>query len=371
MLLKTALRRELANLAGVVFSALFTILVTTMLVRMLGRAASGRVDTASVLPLLAFSTVNYLSVLLVLTLYCAVLIAFTRAWRDSEMVIWQANGLSIASWIRPVLGFALPFALLIGLLSLVVAPWANVQSGEYQARFEQRQDISRVAAGQFRESAAGTRVFFVESLDDEQTEVRNVFVTQQRDEQLMVLVSASGRVVVQPDDERFLVLERGRRYDGAAAQGELRMMSFDRYGLRLEPQGAEATTRSAKALTTAELIASPTPRNRGELVWRIAQPVSALLLALLAIPLASVNPRMGRSINLVIALLIYVTYNNLMTLTQAWVAQERMPFWLGVWIVHAGLALIAGWMFFTRTRLPWRSPWRWLPRRSLRSRRAS
>src|SRR5690606_37414551 len=130
MLLKTSLRRELGSLAGVVFSALLTILVTTTLVRMLGRAAVGRVDTASVLPLLAFTTVNYLSILLVLTLYCAVLIAFTRAWRDSEMVIWQAYGLSIDSWVRPVMGFALPFAVLVGILSLVIAPWANVQSGE-------------------------------------------------------------------------------------------------------------------------------------------------------------------------------------------------------------------------------------------------
>ncbi len=367
MLLKSALRRELGSLAGVVFSALFTILVTTMLVRMLGRAATGRVDPASVLPLLAFSTVNYLSILLVLTLYCAILIAFTRAWRDSEMVVWQASGLSIASWIRPVMGFALPFAVLIGILSLIIAPWANVQSGEYQSRFEQRQDISRVAAGQFRESAGGNRVFFVESLDDEQTEVRNVFVTQQKGENLTVVVSASGHVLTLPDQERFLVLEQGRRYDGATMAGDFRMMSFDRYGLRLEPQEGSSATRSTKALGTLDLITDPTSRNLGELLWRVAQPVSAVLLALLAIPLASVNPRMGRSINLVIALLIYVVYNNLMTLTQAWVAQERMPFSVGVWIAHGGVALVAGWMFFTRTRLPRRSLWRWLPTRSRRA----
>lgn len=366
MLLKSALRRELGNLAGVVFSALFTILATTMLVRMLGRAASGRVDTASVLPLLAFSTVNYLSVLLVLTLYCAVLIAFTRAWRDSEMVIWQASGIGMVAWIRPVLGFALPFAVLVGLLSLVVAPWANVQSAEYQSSFEQRQDISRVAAGQFRESAGGNRVFFVESLDNEQTRVRNVFVTQRKGDALTVLVSASGQVVQLPDDERFLVLERGRRYDGTPIGGDFRMMSFDRYGLRLEPQDSGTTTRSSKALGTLELLADPTSRNLGELVWRIAQPVSAVLLALLAIPMAAVNPRMGRSINLVIALLVYVVYNNLMTLTQAWVAQGRLPFSVGVWIVHACLALITGWMFLARSRLPRRSVWRWLPRRRRR-----
>src|SRR5690606_12338988 len=154
---------------------------------------------------LAFSTVNYLSVLLVLTLYCAVLIAFTRAWRDSEMVIWQSNGLSIAAWIRPVMGFALPFAVLVGILSLVIAPWANARSSEYQARFEQRQDISRVAAGQFRESAGGNRVFFVESLDDEQTEVRNVFGAQRKGADLTFSVLTSGQEIPIHYQVRFLV----------------------------------------------------------------------------------------------------------------------------------------------------------------------
>src|SRR5690606_5415785 len=155
----------------------------------------------------------------------------------------------------------------------------------------QRQDISRVAAGQFRESAGGNRVFFVESLNDEQTEVRNVFVTQQKGGELTVVVSSSGRILTMPDQERFLVLEQGRRYDGAASAGDFRMMSFDRYGLRREPQESSSATRSTTALGTLDLIAAPTPRSLGELLWRVAQPVSAVLLALLAIPLASVNPR--------------------------------------------------------------------------------
>ena len=93
MIFQKSLRRDLASLAGVVFSTLFTIMVTTSLIRLLGRASGGKVDTASVLPLIAFSAINYLPVLLVLTLYVSVLAALTRAYRDSEMVIWFASGL--------------------------------------------------------------------------------------------------------------------------------------------------------------------------------------------------------------------------------------------------------------------------------------
>src|SRR5690606_34436140 len=106
------------------------------------------------------------------------LMALTRAWRDSEMVVWFASGQSLLAWVRPVLGFAAPFAVLVGVIAFAVSPWANRQASEYQQRFAQREDIAQVSAGQFRESVSANRVFFVESLDEDQTEVRNVFVTQ-------------------------------------------------------------------------------------------------------------------------------------------------------------------------------------------------
>jgi lipopolysaccharide export system permease protein len=130
MLFEKSLRRDLVNLAGVVFAALFTILVTTTLVRTLGRAAVGRVDTASILPLLAFFAINAMPVLLVLTLYIAVLMALTRAYRDAEMVIWFASGRSLTDFVMPVMRFAFPLVVVVAVLSFSLAPWANQQSAE-------------------------------------------------------------------------------------------------------------------------------------------------------------------------------------------------------------------------------------------------
>ncbi len=360
MLFKKSLRRDMANLAGVVFATLFTIMVTTTLIRTLGRAASGRVDTASILPLIAFSAINFLPVLLVLTLYIAILMALTRAYRDSEMVIWFASGRSLLHFVRPVLSFAVPFVLLVAGLSFSVAPWANRQIAEYQQRFEQRQDVSQVSAGQFRESASASRVFFVESISEDEKSVRNVFVTHQRGDELTIVVSVGGEIIDEANGDRFLVLEKGRRYDGAKAAPEFRVMEFERYGLRIDPALPVARDESSKAKATGDLIRDPTPRHLGELLWRIGLPLSAIALALLAIPLSSFNPRVGRSINLIIALLVYVTYSNLLSLSQAWVVQGRLPFEVGVWLIHVILLAVAAVMFWRRVSLArWRVPlWR-------------
>lgn len=352
MIFDKSLRREFASLGGVVFATLFTITLTTTLVRMLGRAAGGKVDTANLLPLIAFAAISALPILLVLSVYIAVLMSITRAYRDSEMVVWFASGRSLGQWVRPVLRFALPVIVLVAVVAFEVAPWASRQTAEYTQRFEQREDVSRIAAGQFRESVAASRVFFVEALSEDQTSVSNVFVTQQQGERLTIVVAAGGRIETHPEGDRFLVLEKGRRYDGEPTASAFRLMEFERYGLRLEPRVTSVRGLAPKAKSTADLMTEPAARDWAELLWRIGLPVSAVILALLAIPLSSFNPRVGRSVNLIVALLVYVVYSNLISLSQAWVAQERIAFGTGVWVVHAFFATVVALLFWRRLTLP-------------------
>ena len=352
MIFSQSLRRDLNSVAGVMFSTLFTIMVTTSLIRFLGRAATDRIGSADVVPLIAFSSIGYIPVLLVLTVFLSILMVLSRAWRDSEMVIWFASGQSLTAWIRPVLSFALPYALVVGLVALVVSPWAQQQIAELRQRFEQREDVSQVAAGQFRESRSSNRVFFVESVNKEQTEVSNVFVVQHDGPRMIVVASRGGMVETQDNGDRFLVLEDGRRYDGDWGGVEYSLMEFERYGVRLEPATGPVGADSARGLATPQLLANLTPPNQGELMARIGLPVSVILIALLAIPLAFVNPRLGRSFNIVIGVLIYFTYTNLNGLMKTWISQERISFSLGVWVTHAMILAIALYLFHRRMNLP-------------------
>jgi lipopolysaccharide export system permease protein len=366
MLFQQALRRDLFNLAGAVFATLFTVMVTTTSIRLLGGAAANRLASADVLPLIAFASVNYIPVLMVLTLYITVLLALTRAYRDSEMVVWFASGLSLRAWIRPVLAFAMPFVVLIAIVSLLVGPWASRQASEYKRRFELRDDVSMVTPGQFRESVSSNRVFFVESVDEAQTEVRNVFVTQMRDGHLTVVASSGGRIETRPEGGRFLVLEDGRRWDGQWGEGAYRLMEFERYGLLLQPKPAPGAEDSARMRATTDLIEQPSATNRGELIWRLSLPISGLLAALLAIPLAFVNPRVNQSVNLIVAMLIYVIYNNANSLMQAWVSQGRLPFAVGLLATHVAVIAIIAFMFWRRMSLSRLWP-AWLTWRGVRT----
>jgi len=347
MIFHKALVREFANTALAVFFVLLGITLTTQLVKLLGQAATGLITSTGVLALLGFTLVNYLAVLLSLTAFIAVLMTLTRSYRDSEMVVWFASGVGLTQWVRPVLAFALPLILLIALLSLVLSPWAVSRSEELRRIMDSRDDVSTVVPGMFRESHGAERVFFVEEVSDSDNMVANVFVSSNQHQKLGVMVARRGHQETAENGDRFLVLLNGRRYEGAPGTPEYRLYEFERYAMRIEPGEARARAPTTKTTATPDLVSDATPRNLAELSWRLGLPVSALILSLLAIPLSFVNPRAGRSMNLVLALLIYMTYSNLLSIVQAWVAQSRITFG-GALGVHLLMLVVLVLLFYRR-----------------------
>ena len=76
-------------------------------------------------------------------------------------------------------------------------------------------------------------------------------------------------------------------------------------------------------------------------MWRIGLPVSALVLACLAIPLSAVNPRTGRFFNVLVAVFVYMIYSNLISIFQAWVAKGTLKPMVGMWAVHVVMVAAA------------------------------
>jgi lipopolysaccharide export system permease protein len=358
MIFQRAAQREFAQTAIAVFVALFAILLTTQMIRLLGKAATGATASEAVAALLGFAALNYLPVLLSLTLFVSILLSLSRVYRDSEMAIWFSSGVPLTAWMKPVLRFAFPVVLAISVLALFLSPWALNKRAEFQQRMDQRDDVARVTPGAFNESSRGDRVFFVESVPDAdgQERVKNIFINSMQHGRLGVIAASQGHTEVADNGDKFIVLTNGRRYEGMAGSAEYRVMEFDSYAMRIETLESTGAEKTARSLSTWELLQAPTNLNKGELLWRIGIPISALMLALLAIPLSFVNPRAGRANNLIFALLTFMIYSNLLSVSQAWVAQGRLSFSLGVWAVHALMLIVLLLLFWKRLAVF--SPWR-------------
>jgi lipopolysaccharide export system permease protein len=349
MIFRRVLLRELVIAALGVFSVLLAITMTTLLIRFLGEAASGALASEAIAAFLGFSLLNYLPVLLSLTVFIAVLMTLTRWYRDSEMVAWFSAGMSLTAWIQPILYFTVPMVLVITVLSMSLSPWALRKGEEYSHQIESRDDVATVAPGVFKESKQADRVYFVENFSGEKGSAANIFMQAVQHQTLGVMVAKQGYQEQTPSGDHFLVLLNGRRYEGKPGAADYKILQFERYAMRIEPYEAKLAVPSTKSLRSADLMHDRTPDKMGEWVWRVGLPVSALILALWAIPLSFVNSRAGRSFNLILALLAYMVYNNLISVSQVWVAQQKIGFVMGLLSVH--LVMLGLLVFFFKRRL--------------------
>jgi len=240
-----------------------------------------------------------------------------------------------------------------------VSPWAERMIAEARQRYEQRDDVSKVTPGRFIESAASDRVFFVENLDlSGAPRVQSVFASQRTGDHEVIIVAAQGHIETHADGARFLVLDHGRRYETTAGEAQNRVLEFESYAIRLESQiEAPLTNANARTYPTMDLVLDPSPRNLGELLFRLAFPIAVVLLALLAVPLSYVNPRVGRSVNLILAALLAMIYFNAILIMQAQVQHGRLAFALALALPHVAALLLLVTLFSYRISVR-----RWWPR---------
>ena len=340
MLFQSSIRKELARSFGATLVVLVTVVMTIVLIRTLGKASTGAVNPQDVMLFMAYSALGRLPTILTLSLFIAMVSTLTRMYRDSEMVVWFTSGQGLAGFLRPLFRFAWPVLLVIALMALFVWPWTNQQTRDMESRYQQRGDLDRIAPGQFQESSSGNRVFFIDREVGADQSSNNVFIATTEKGKNSVTTAHSGRIE-RKDDTQFLMLSNGQRLENLIGQSALRVSEFEEYGVKTgDADVLGEGSQESKLLPTRALIKDPTRGNLGELGWRLGLGLAAVNLVILALALPSVNPRGGRSFNLVFVVLAFMVYNNLVNLGQSWVFAGLVSFGGLLLVLHGGVLLL-------------------------------
>ena len=364
MLFDSSIRKELARSFGATLIILVTVVMTMTLIRVLGMASRGSFNPQDVLLVMGYTVITFLPNIMTMALFVAAVMTLSRLYTDSEMVIWFSGGMGLLSLLRPLLRFAWPILLAIGVLALFVLPWSNQQIETMRARYESRGDLERVQPGQFQESAGGSRVFFVEKSPLNDYSAKNIFVATTENGKETVTSARSGHTEIIGND-RFLVLENGQRLESAIGKTDVKLGEFQRYSIRVAQDAIGSRDETPLGnLTMVQLMRSPSAAYRGEISWRIGFVLAALNLTVLALAATRVNPRVGRSGNLMFSLLLFQVYLNLLNLGQNWIASEKVGFLAFNLALHGGM-LAAGLIWLAKRQ----NNWDWSPQALLARRR--
>lgn len=391
---------------------LLLILLANQLARVLSQAAANDFPREVVFALIGLTTAGNLSVIVPIGFFLAIMLALGRLYHESEMAAIQSCGVGPAGLFRPIAVLGVGVVALLSWLSFVGIPQASARAQEIRAEALQEAQFGLLEPGRFRTFGGGNVVFYAERVDSNGVLHNvNVFVERPAEEdqsaQDQVVGKPPGKqvqaVTVTPtvsqdksDDgagakaakdsprklpattasegdskfeiwvatraeqrgagqaEQTFVLYDGERYEGTPGGGEFRMIKFSEGGIPVRLGALTGRAQKPDMKPTSQLWNSADVRDIAELHWRISTPVSALILMLIAVPLARLRPRQGRFGKIGAAILAYFMYFQLLVAARTWMEGGVLPSFLGLWWVHA-IALCAAVLLLVRESPPGRA----------------
>ncbi|GAB3093507.1 LPS export ABC transporter permease LptF [Aestuariicella hydrocarbonica] len=349
MIIFRYLAREVMVSMVAVSGVLLLIIMSGRFVKYLAEAAAGKLDPDVLFAVMGFRLPGFLELILPLGLFIAFLLAYGRLYMDSEMTVLSACGMSQ----RRLVGYSmLPagiVAAFVALLSLWISPVGIHKANMVLESQKKRTEFELLSPARFQETSSGKSVTYAERFSDDHKVMRDVFMAEMGSSsdsdqvELAVITAESGEQVTDPvTGQRYLKLNNGYRYSGNPGEANYEVVEFESYWQHMVTDDKSSNGDvKADSLPTRTLMQSSSQENIAALHWRFSLPVLVLVVTLLAVPLSKTNPRQGRYVQMIPAILLYIIYLVSLNAARGAVEEGSVSPWLSIWAVHLVALLIA------------------------------
>lgn len=335
--------------------ALFFISIVNTYIGLLTKMAGGKLSFNLAIKIILLYIPESLSLLVPVSLFIATLFVISKLYADNEIIVLFISGLSWRFLLSTVILLSVIVAIITAILTLYISPMAMQVRENLLHKGATLGPINFIIPGTFQAINADQQIFYVGEVNDNQ--IKDIFVvadSAQSKEPLVITAKLGQTEILEEQEGVFLVLKNGQRYSGTTENNNFSITNFVEYGRKLLPKKNQLSGKDHRLRTTKQILHSVDVGDIAELQWRIAMPISVLVLSMLAIGLAKVSPRQGRFAKFLPAILLYIIYFNAMILTRRLLAAGEIDSMYGIWIVHIGFLVLAvmlllyssGWLLY-------------------------
>jgi lipopolysaccharide export system permease protein len=341
ILQKYVFREWLWTFVAVVF-VLLTVMIALSFGELLGDVAGGRIPAGLLGLMVLLKMPDVLSNIIPLAVFIAITWGLGRLYKDQEMAVMRASGFGWAMLLRPLFNLLLPISAFALVSAIFLAPIAaGYQQHRLAEAFRSASEWG-LQTGQFHVLRGGDTVLYVESVEADGKTLSNIFIQQRRDGRDQVWIAESGFYWLDEETgSRYLTLENGQITEGERRTLEFGVIQFSRNDLRLPHTEIQRDNDEMGIRPSRDLLFSKEPEEIAEIQFRISPAIAVVVLGLLALPLAHTAPREGRGGRIVLGMLAYLIYANVLYLSTVWIAKSVLPPILGLWWVHLLVLVIA------------------------------
>ncbi|ATM88524.1 LPS export ABC transporter permease LptF [Yersinia massiliensis] len=341
IIIRYLVRETLKSQIAILF-ILLLIFFSQKLVRILGAAVDGEIPTNLVLSLLGLGVPEMAQLILPLSLFLGLLMTLGKLYTESEITVMHACGMGKKSLIVAALILALGTSALAAVNTIWLGPWSSKHQDVVLNDARANPSIAALAGGQFKSSTDGNSALFIGNVSGK--EFNRVFLAQLRpkgNQRPSVVVADSGHMTERPDGSQVVILNKGTRYEGTALLRDFRITDFVDYQAIIGHQEVQQNNNAADQMTMTQLWHSNEPDARAEFHWRLTLIVSVIVMALLVVPLSVVNPRQGRVLSMLPAMLLYLIFFLLQSSLRSNAGNGKLDPLIWMWAVNGAYLAIA------------------------------
>jgi len=334
-------RETLKSQLAILF-ILLLIFFCQKLVRILGAAADGEIPTNLVLSLLGLGVPEMAQLILPLSLFLGLLMTLGKLYTESEITVMHACGLSRAVLIKAAMVLALFTGIIAAVNVMWAGPWSSRHQDQVLADAKANPGMAALAQGQFQQATDGNSVLFIEGVEG--NHFNNVFLAQIRPKgnaRPSVVVADSGQLSQHKDGSQVVTLNTGTRFEGTAMLRDFRITDFQNYQAIIGHQTVALDPTDTEQMDMRTLFNTDTPRASAELHWRLTLIFTVVMMALMVVPLSVVNPRQGRVLSMLPAMLLYLVFFLLQTALRSNGAKGKLDPMIWMWAVNLVYLVLA------------------------------
>jgi len=342
LIINRYLFREITAPLGRALVILMVLFATYSAAGFLSDAANGLLPITSIGELVGLKLLIALEVLIPISLYVAVILAFSRLRGDSEMTAMLA--LTVPPWkiLASVIKVSVMLAVVVAALSFYARPWAYAQLHRLAGYAAVTVHTDAMEPDTFYVGQNGQRVIFFARRAGPGTPAHDVFVQVQHQDYTQIISARLADPLPQgwQSGVSQVHLLDAHVYDiGHSGSAKDQVLDAGDLFLNPNPETGPSKDYSAVATASRKLLRSDDPADTAELQWRLSTPLSTILLGLLGIPMSGGRPRQSRYARFGTAILVYFAYYLIFTSARTWVQHGVIPTPPGIWWVPGGLAL--------------------------------
>ena len=341
------LRKETLKAFIGILLVLFLFSVGTLFAETLRTVARGALPASMLYVELGLRTIDIFSILIPLALYLAVLAKLAQMYRNQELVMYHAAGVSTKQLLKMFLPQMLFFFFVVLILALFVVPLASRTSEKLTLAASKDVSLLGLKEGVFQELSGSNSVIYVRKLNVEENRLENIFVNVRHEDRVDTLTAEYGYQYEDKETrERYISLYNGFRNEGVPGSKKYHLMRFERNDIKLPKLKGKSVDVDETGKSLSELLNSNRLKDKAEIHKRLSPALEVLVLMLIALSISKTSPRESKYGSLMLGLLIYIVYLNLLAISISLIEQSKVPAWIGAWWVHAVFLTYGLWRIY-------------------------